>query len=102
MISGIWDNEYVQKLGIMDHCNELQIIDAAIKGTKNAYGDLYERPLGSVDIEQLEASWEKEAMDLFIILSKRFEFTVTSLVSNNENYDFYKKRGQRFADKASS
>jgi hypothetical protein len=67
-LHGIWDKEYVQKLGILDHCDELQIIDSEIKRVKNRT-ERYCEP----DIFDLNRHFEEECADLLLILSSFLE-----------------------------
>jgi len=64
-LEGIWNIEYVQKLGILDHCNEIKVINDEIIKAKNGVGT----PLL---IKELNESFEKECMDLLLILSTHF------------------------------
>jgi len=62
-ISGIWEDNYVQRLGILNHCKEILTIDEEIMRKKN----------NDVDVSCLENSFNKELMDLKLILDKYFE-----------------------------
>jgi len=79
-ISGIWNNKYVQKLGILDHCNEILTIENEIKRKKN----------NNVNISDLEYSFDKELMDLKIMLDKYFEI----------EYNLKEERLKRFEEKS--
>ncbi len=66
MIKGIWDNPYVQDLGIIDHCIEvLELKDQhrKVKAMKNmtTHQDTIDAVKGTLD---------GEMMDLFLILEK--------------------------------
>jgi len=69
IISGIWDNSYVQQLGIIDHCREvITIYDEwkAIKPQlKHTKGESYDSL-----VTKTYTGFENEVMDLFIILEK--------------------------------
>lgn len=68
MITGIWNNPYVQKLGIKDHCEEILEINRNIVAIKAAKTNAYEEM-----VNQLDDSLENEMTDLYLILQKRFE-----------------------------
>lgn len=61
MISGIWENKYIQELGIFDHCVEV------IK-LKNNIGD-HSNLARACNTAQLE----REMMDLYLILEVKFK-----------------------------
>ena len=61
-IGKIWDNEYIQKLGIYDHCIEVCKLIDELRLQKAI------KEKSKVDL--LENQIEKEMCDLYIILSK--------------------------------
>ena len=66
MLDGIWDSDYVCRLGLLDHCRELLVIDERIKSEKNGrveYID-YER------VKALEKHFRMECCDLLLIFLK--------------------------------
>lgn len=61
MINGIWENEYVQKLGIIDHCIEVLELNNEIRCLKAHK---------STDIIKFNEGLNNEMMDLYLILEK--------------------------------
>jgi len=67
MISGIWDNKYMQELGIFDHCQEILVLHDELRVKKvrqTAFPSSYN------DTTAIEETLEREMMDLFLILEK--------------------------------
>jgi hypothetical protein len=68
-ISGIWENEYVRTLGILDHCQEV------IK----LYDEMrLQKAYKALDVEdnllkEVTDTFNRELMDLYLILDKHFE-----------------------------
>jgi len=60
-ILSIWNNKYVCKLSILDHCNEIIQINNEIIRKKNSI----EEP----DVNLLNDHFNKECADLFLILA---------------------------------
>jgi hypothetical protein len=89
---GIWNNDYVVKLSIMDHLDELKILDTRIKEVKNS------DPVDSSSTEDqrgwLEDHFEQELADLWLLLSTHFDITVDNLP------DIIKKRKNKFLQKS--
>jgi len=85
----IWKNGFVTKLAILDHCNELIIIDKRVKELKNSLTPpaqyLSEKGNLSNTIEQqnLIENFESELADLLLILSNHFTHKINgdSLIS---------------------
>jgi len=88
MINGIWDNKYVQELGIIDHCHELIELKNKIREIK-AYRSLVSKE--SI-IEDVQHSMDNEIMDMLLILEKWAE----------DRTDLKVKRENRFREKAVS
>jgi hypothetical protein len=61
----LWKSKYAIKLSILDHINELTIIDTEIKRRKNCL----EASLQDAKIPELENHFDKEAADLWLLLS---------------------------------
>jgi len=83
-INGIWDSQYVQVLGILDHAREILIINDEIVSLKNQ----------ELPTWKLNESFFKECADLYIILSKYFCRDI------DEAKGIIKDRLERFAEKA--
>lgn len=61
-----WNDRYLQKLGILDHCNELiQLNNEIIKAKAN-----------KDNIDNISDQLEKEMADLYIILYHRFNDSI--------------------------
>lgn len=66
----IWNSKYVCKLGILDHCNELKIINNKIIELKNSLEEFHS---DNFSINILENHFKKECADLFLILAAYLE-----------------------------
>jgi len=91
MIDGIWNNDYICKLGILDHCREVILIDTEIKINKNKY----EIPLEN---EVLEDHFNKECIDLMLILMKYFNTELLNTYDNpliNERINKFKEKAEQ-------
>ena len=67
-IKGIWDSEYVQELGIFDHCKEVLILKEEIiriKASKHFHSEIAEKASCSI-----RTTLEGELVDLYLILKK--------------------------------
>lgn len=62
LIGEKWSDPYLQRLGVLDHCNELIQINNNIIAQKNCGANTV--------AEALSRSFDKEAMDLFLILEE--------------------------------
>jgi hypothetical protein len=82
MISGIWDNEYVQMLGILDHIDEIRIIKDEIRRIKNC--------TESKDTTIAKSHLDNELADLYLLLEK--------YLSNKE--DIVNEREDKFREKS--
>jgi hypothetical protein len=81
-LTGIWENEYVCRLGILDHTRELNTINDEIIRYKNSRGSPSINE--SRGIEVLEDHFKNECVDLFLILNNYIELIThmhTSLVN---------------------
>ena len=80
MITGIWENEYIQELGIFDHCYEvLELKNSLVTAKAMDYMK-----------EETKGQLARELMDLYLILEKW-----------QEHKQWLKqKRIERFAEKA--
>ena len=84
-LNGIWNDDYVCRLGILDHCQELIVLNDEIRRYKAKYGH---------DENNLEPQFAKEAADLLLILSQWFN---TNLETGNI---IVMSRFNRFGEKA--
>lgn len=80
MINGIWDNEYVQMLGILDHCRETQVLYDTLRIEKARGHQLL--PTGQ--------ALAREMMDLHLILERWAQ----------NHSELKEERQARFAEKA--
>ena len=93
MISGIWENDYVQELGILDHCRELHTLKnkmTVLKVKLVIKSDKEEFEKNLFDLERMKRTYENEMVDLYLILQKRFQY----------KQELINKRIQRFVEKA--
>lgn len=65
MISGIWNNEYILTLGIKDHIRELKSKDDYMKAIDLSTTD-------DKTQKRLSDAYDKELMDLYLLLEKKF------------------------------
>jgi len=89
ILKGIWNSEYVTTLGILDHCKELEIINNEIRRLKNKTEQHC-----VADIGDLQRHFEEECMDLYILLSKKFDMVP------NKYSNLFQKRFIKFEKKA--
>lgn len=68
-ISGIWNNEYVRTLGILDHCQEVIKIYDEIRIQKINSNISF----NAIPLQVFNEQFNKELMDLYLILDKHFE-----------------------------
>lgn len=67
MINGIWENKYVQELGIFDHCVEIIELKNKIRTLKPVKDTNH---TFSATCHLTEEGLKKEMMDLYLILEK--------------------------------
>ena len=87
MISGIWENTYVQELGILDHCVEIIELKNEIRRLKPLKEETWKR---LENLEKLQNGLDKEMMDLYLILDKWAKTKV----------ELKEQRAQKFKEKA--
>ena len=86
MITGIWENSYVQELGIIDHCLEVIELKNEHRCSK-AYKTVKDRGID----DDIAACLQREMMDLYLILEKWAEL----------KGELKQARTQRFEEKGS-
>ena len=87
MISGIWENKYIQELGILDHCIEVIELKNEIRKLKPLKEEAWKR---LENLEKLQNGLDKEMMDLYLILDKWAK----------TKHELKEQRLQKFKDKA--
>ena len=65
MITGIWENPYIQELGIIDHCHEIIVLKDGVRAFK-----AWKPEAAKEMCEQTQACLQREMMDLYLILEK--------------------------------
>lgn len=66
-----FNNPYVTYLAIMDHLNEIVLIDTEFKRYKNSTVD--QKQLQEIKEANIKTHFENELADLFILLNKHFK-----------------------------
>lgn len=64
-LTGKWDDEYVQELGILEHCDEVLVLHRARAVAKGEHRNQ--------DAGWLSAKMDDEMVDLYLILEKRYK-----------------------------
>lgn len=94
-ISGIWEDNYVRILGILDHCHEVVQLYNQIRIHKPINQPMLNTAKNLVDfpdiVKLFEIQLEKEMMDLYLILDKHFEDNIELKNNRLERFRFKEK-----------